>query len=103
DLRYRWANRAFVEGMAMDPTAVVGKTVADMRFSPEARARFEALDRAVLETGETIRFDDHWVDRGVEHVIMVIKAPILDSDGYATHVLTIGDDVTEQRRLRTEA
>jgi PAS domain S-box-containing protein len=103
DLRYRWANRAFIETMTMDRTAVPGKTVADMRFSPEAKARFEAMDRAVLETGETIRFDDHWVDQGVEHVIEVIKAPIMDSDGHATHVLTIGDDVTEQRRLRTEA
>ena len=42
DLRYRWANRAFVEAMAMDPSAIHGKTVADMRFSPETMARFEA-------------------------------------------------------------
>ncbi|MFO1026583.1 MAG: PAS domain-containing protein [Acetobacteraceae bacterium] len=103
NLQYRWANRWFAQAMGIASADIPGKTVEAMNFTPEAKRRLEDMDRSVLSTGETIRFDDHWLNDGVEHVMSVIKAPILDADGRASHVLTIADDVTEQHRLRAEA
>ena len=56
------------------------------------------MDRSVLSTGETIRFDDHWLNGGVEYVMSVIKAPILDATGQTVGLQGIFWDVTQEKR-----
>ena len=103
DLRFRWANPAFGRAMSIEPAAMLGKSLHELPFPAAGVARAHAMDREVLTTGETVRFDERWVVNGTVHNIVVVKAPLLDADGGATHVITIGADVTELHRLRTES
>jgi PAS domain S-box-containing protein len=56
-----------------------------------------------MAANQTMRFDHVWGIAARRRQVMVIKAPILDVAGKATHVITIGADVSELNRLRTEA
>jgi len=103
DLRFRWVNRAFGQHIGRDAGSLLGLTVDDLDIPPAAKARAIQQDRAVLTNCETIHFDERLVIAGATRQMMVIKAPLTDAAGRATHVISIGADVTEMHRLQTEA
>jgi two-component system NtrC family sensor kinase len=58
---------------------------------------------SVFRTGEILRFDIESSTNGVMHVYRVSKIPMRDTHGVVTHVITIGEDVTEAIRAQEEA
>ena len=102
DLRYRWVNHAFTNAANQDAAVILGKTVDDLPVPSNSKLRTNDMDRKVLASGETMRFDQQWIVNGTARQMMVIKTPMLDATGRATHVITIGADITELHRLQAE-
>jgi len=102
-LRFRWVNRAFGQYIGRDAATLLGLTVDDLDLPPAAKARAIQQDRDVLGNCKTIHLDERVSVGGATHHMMVIKAPLVDAAGRATHVISIGADVTEMHRLQTEA
>jgi len=78
------------------------------------RSIFEVLNRqseavlrheydSVFATGETLHFDIESGAGADARVYRVTKSPMRDDGGRVTHVITIGEDVTEATRAQEEA
>jgi len=80
----------------------LGRSIFELlRRQPEDVLRRE-FD-AVFRTGEILRFDIESSASGDSRVYRVSKIPMRDEDGVVTHVITIGEDVTEAIRAQEEA
>jgi PAS domain S-box-containing protein len=102
DLRYRWVNNKFCEVAGRDADQLLGAAIDDLDIPDAMKERMTAMDRSVLSSGETVRFERNWESAGTARQDMVIKAPIPDAAGKAAHVITIAADVSELYRLRAE-
>ncbi len=96
--RFRLFNSRFSNWHGRQADEVCGKTSYDI-FPKECADVFTALDRHVLDAGETekIELEIPFVDGGL-HTVIVAKFPVFGSDGAPIGVGTINTDVTEQRR-----
>jgi two-component system NtrC family sensor kinase len=80
----------------------LGRSIFELlRRQPEDVLRRE-FD-AVFRTGEILRFDIESSTSGDSRVYRVSKIPMRDENGVVTHVITIGEDVTEAIRAQEEA
>lgn len=80
----------------------LGRSIFELlRRQPEDVLRRE-FD-AVFRTGEILRFDIESSSSGDSRVYRVSKIPMRDENGVVTHVITIGEDVTEAIRAQEEA
>lgn len=80
----------------------LGRSIFELlRRQPEDVLRRE-FD-AVFRTGEILRFDIESSPSGDSRVYRVSKIPMRDENGVVTHVITIGEDVTEAIRAQEEA
>ena len=99
------ANEADCKRIGLSEAQVIGKTDAEV-YSPEEAARFEAVDRIVLEEGRPVLgTEDSYIDEnGERHWILVSKLPLRDADGVVTGLVGVGHDITarkvEERRLQ---
>ena len=103
DYRIRAWNRKRETGLQGVPRdAALGRSIFEiLKRQPE-----EALRRefgSVFLTGEILRFDIESSTGGAPHVYRVSKIPMRDDAGIVTHVITIGEDVTEAVRAQEEA
>lgn len=80
----------------------LGRSIFELlRRQPEDVLRRE-FD-SVFRTGEILRFDIESSASGDSRVYRVSKIPMRDEAGVVTHVITIGEDVTEAIRAQEEA
>ena len=103
DHRFRWVNQTYADLVGRDGSDLLGKTVHDLGIAPENARLADALDDEVMAANETMRLEQVWGIGERAQQMMVIKAPILDDAAKATHVITIGVDVSELNRLRAQA
>jgi len=98
DLRYVLMNDAAARAMGWTDRDCIGRTAADIT-RPEVVERFESQDRAVLEAGRTMEFDDQIVLHRGEgpRWYRTIKAPWRDSAGRVLGVVGVARDVTRRR------
>ena len=103
DYRIRAWNRKRETGLqGVSRDAALGRSIfAILKRQPEEALRRE-FD-SVFQTGEILRFDIESSTSGEPHVYRVSKIPMRDDDGIVTHVITIGEDVTEAVRAQEEA
>jgi len=97
DRRYRYANRAFAEGVGRSPAEIVGRTIADVFGAEEASHREPALLR-VLSTG---------VEEGIEvrvprpdgdRYYVTTITPLRDAQGQVTMALCSSKEITRRKR-----
>ena len=105
DREYRvcaW-NRTRESGMqGVQRDDALGRSIFELlRRQPEEVLRRE-FD-SVFRTGEILRFDIESSVGGDARVYRVSKIPMRDGEGVVTHVITIGEDVTEAIRAQEEA
>jgi len=105
DREYRvcaW-NRTRESGMqGVQRDDALGRSIFELlKRQPEEVLRRE-FD-SVFRTGEILRFDIESSVGGDARVYRVSKIPMRDEDGVVTHVITIGEDVTEAIRAQEEA
>jgi two-component system NtrC family sensor kinase len=96
-------NRTRESGMqGVQRDDALGRSIFELlRRQPEEVLRRE-FD-SVFRTGEILRFDIESSVGGDARVYRVSKIPMRDHDGVVTHVITIGEDVTEAIRAQEEA
>ncbi|MDQ2767930.1 MAG: PAS domain-containing protein, partial [Gemmatimonadota bacterium] len=103
DYRIRAWNRKRETGLqGVSRDAALGRSIFEiLKRQPEEALRRE-FDSVFL-TGEILRFDIESGTSGESHVYRVSKIPMRDDDGIVTHVITVGEDVTDALRAQEEA
>ena len=97
ELRIVLWNKAAEAIYGIDRTQALGSTVQDL-WPAAASARMAASDLDLLQRGGQQDFTDHlahtWLARDIH--LHMRKVPLYDSEGSATHLLVIADDMTTQ-------
>ena len=93
-----WNRNREVGGSGMSRVEVLGRNV----FSVFARQPRQSLEREFLEvfrTGEIINMEqESWVD-GAKKYWRISKIPMRVDNAEVTHVITVGEDITEQKKM----
>jgi two-component system NtrC family sensor kinase len=93
-----WNRNREVGGRGISREEVLGRNV----FQVLARAPRRMLEDEftdVFRTGEMVRMEqDSWVD-GQKKVWKISKIPMRVDNAEVTHVITVGEDVTEQKKM----
>lgn len=97
DGRYLYVNRRFEEAFQLEQNEIVGKTDMEL-FSREQAEQFQSNDRAVLESGAAVEFEEtaRYVD-GL-HSNIVVKFPVRDASGHIYAIGGIVTDITDRKR-----
>jgi two-component system, NtrC family, sensor kinase len=102
DYRIRAWNRTRENGLqGVQRDEALGRSIFEVlnrQSESDLRREFDA----VFETGEILRFDVESGSGPNARVYRMSKAPIRDSQGDVTHVITIGEDVTDAVRAQEE-
>jgi PAS domain S-box-containing protein len=98
DCRYVFMNRYQADLYGTTPGRAVGKTAAEL-VDADYGAYTEAIDRDVFATGNArVNYEETWTDRTGRHrVLLTTKAPVRDSAGTPTMLVTVSLDITEHR------
>jgi PAS domain S-box-containing protein len=96
DLRFRWI---YNPGFGLEPSDVIGKTDADF-VRPEDAAHLDALQRAVLETGEPSRREECVVIGGETRHLVSHVEPLRDGSGEIVGLTGAFADITEQKQAQ---
>ncbi|HZS08892.1 MAG TPA: ATP-binding protein [Blastocatellia bacterium] len=94
-----WNRNREVGGQGIDRQRVIGHRVTDV-FSKMSRERLTKEFEYVFTSGEPLRFEQESVVDGVKRYWLISKIPMrLDDDGEVTHVITLGEEITEQKKM----
>lgn len=100
DLRYVRVNRARAKWLKVGHESPVGKSAFDF-YPADTAARFQADDRAVLESGQPKNdIEEQLVssDTRPRH-LRTRKIPIMDTNGKPEYLLVISDDITARKQM----
>jgi PAS domain S-box-containing protein len=91
-------NKAWLEFLGMTPEQGIGRSDAEL-FPPDIAASIEAQDRAVMESGKPLHWEEIVPDqRGVLHTFDTFKAPLFYAAGKVTGTVGITRDISERKR-----
>lgn len=88
------ANQAFYRMSGKRAEEVIGRNMFEI-LPPDLAQRRDSALQHVLETGETLRFED----RGVEAWLDITIYPICDAQGQVTQVVAYAHDFTQRKIL----
>ncbi|HUK35501.1 MAG TPA: PAS domain S-box protein [Vicinamibacterales bacterium] len=97
DGRYIYGNRRAAANLGLTQEQFIGKTVDEL-FSPEVAAAFRHGVRQVIDSGETLKSEDHVVVQGVEFWSSTLLQPLHDANGRVTAVQGIVRDIASRKR-----
>ena len=98
DGRFAAVNRAWCEFTGFPREQALGRGDSDI-FSPEAAARFQVEERAVIETGQT-----HWAEqtvpdgRGRNRWFETFQVPLLAATGQISGTIGIAREITQRKQ-----
>jgi len=103
--RYVLVNRGWEELFGVSNDQMVGITNYELlsktlssHMSKELADQFFAIDRAIIQTGEPIEFEDAMQYGDDPRLFLTVKFPIKESTGKITGVGGISIDITERRK-----
>ena len=97
DGRYQFANRLFLELFGLEPTAVLGRTDAEI-FPPETAANLRRNDALVFESDNPVEVEEQVPQDDGVHTYISLKFPLRDSRGGSYAVCGISTDITARKR-----
>lgn len=101
--RYRLANDAAARMVGLQSRDQMEGETDEAFFSPGTVEHLRRDDRRVMETGETVRFEEQLERKdGEERVYETVKAPYRNASGKIVGVIGVSRDVTEKRRVQEE-
>jgi PAS domain S-box-containing protein len=102
-LRFVNINRAGEKLLGSSKEEVIGKTVHDLLPEDLAR-RYDESDREVLDNGVPVDIPEENIRNkdGEPRIIHSQKIPISDETGKLQHLLVIGEDITDYKRLQEQ-
>jgi len=92
--RFLLANRKFQENHGLGQDQFTGKTLAEL-YSPEEVAHFDAMERKVLETGETLSQELQPIGMAADKTFFTTKFPIRNDEGRIVSIGTVNIDITD--------
>ncbi len=101
DLRIvAWNRNREIGGQGIERQQVIGRNVLEV-FSKMPRYRLEREFRQVFATGELLRFEqESTVEGNTRHwVISKIPMRLEENNEAITHVITVGEEITEQKKM----
>ena len=102
ELRYVLVNRAAEQFFGMRSEEMIGKRPNEV-FTEQATGYVEARDREVIESGELrIAAEQPFETRNGTRLISSKKMVVRGEDGRAQYVLSLAEDVTDQKRARDQ-
>jgi PAS domain S-box-containing protein len=100
--RFTFANQKFCDLVGKPLSELIGKTDFDF-FHPELARKYQADDRHVIKTGETIEIiEENQAPHGEKRYVNVIKTPIHDVRGRIIGIQGIFWDITEKKRAEEQ-
>lgn len=98
---YISCNENYARDLGIMPEEIVGKT--DYDFYPRELAdKYRGDDKRILESGQTERLEEQYVQGGKEASVAIIKVPVMDKRGTAMGILGTFLDITEQKKAEQE-
>jgi PAS domain S-box-containing protein len=102
DSVYISCNSNYAKDLQRKPAEISGHT--DYDFYPRDLAeKYRADDKRVLESGNTERIVERYIEHGQERTVETFKTPFIDESGKIVGVLGIFHDITEQKEMEREA
>ncbi|NJN47801.1 MAG: PAS domain-containing protein [Candidatus Competibacteraceae bacterium] len=100
-LRYQLVNHQFLNLARMERGTCLGRTnteICGRQISPYPDER----DQQVINTGQPLPFYEVVYDADTANPITVwtTKVPLRDGDGRVTHIITVGLDISERKKLK---
>jgi len=99
--RYLQGNKAFADLLGMHPRQLAGMSAAQL-FDASTARRFDENDRAVLQTGKNIQFEEPFVAQGRQYVFLTNKFPLYDRAGRLIGICANGIDITSRKRAEAD-
>ena len=102
--RFLLVNRRYEEAVGVHADAVLGRTSVEALPPGRVDGADDELEREVIRTGETRQAEVTLParDDGEEQELLVVKFPLLDTDGHIAAVCTIATDLTDRRRAERD-
>jgi PAS domain S-box-containing protein len=100
--RYLLVNREFERICSVKAQDILGRTGNELG-STETAAEVRRMDRAVLEAGAPISFEQEVHSPDGVRTYLAVKFPIQDEDGAKTAVAGISTDITDQKHALAKA
>jgi PAS domain S-box-containing protein len=99
---YISCNSNFAEDLQLKPAEISGHT--DYDFYPRDLAeKYRADDKRVIESGNTERIEERYIEHGQERTVETFKTPFIDESGKTVGVLGIFHDITKQKEMERES
>ena len=99
--QYLMVNPAAARNVGLTVEEVVGKNDVEV-FNPETGRRIMDKDRHIIETGETMTYEEVGTAAGLTRTFLTTKGPYRDAHGKIVGVLGIARDITDRRRSEEE-
>jgi PAS domain S-box-containing protein len=100
--RFTFANQRFCDTIGRAVSEIIGKTDFDL-FDAELAAKYQADDRRVIETGESVDVvEEHPGPDGLKSFVHVLKTPLYDAGGKVVGLQGIFWDVTERKKIEEQ-
>jgi diguanylate cyclase (GGDEF)-like protein/PAS domain S-box-containing protein len=98
-LRYSLLNRAAENYLGLDRGTMLGKTAHDVMPKGSAEA-IEAEDQRLIAAGKPVFIDEHAMvtPNNGTRIVTAARLPALAPDGNAKYLITVVNDVTDQKR-----
>lgn len=101
EFRYLLINRQFETLFHVSRQTIIGKTDFDL-FAPDLAAAFRANDVRVLQSGESLQFEEKAPQDDGLHNYFSTKFPLRDSTGTIYAIAGISTDTTDRLRAQQE-
>lgn len=98
--RYLLVNRRCEQLFRMERAAILGRTAHEI-FPAEVAERIEANDRAALEAGTPLTFQEYARQDNGHRTYLSTEFPLKDSDGNITGLCGIASDISDRREIET--
>src|SRR5690606_14611467 len=93
-------NRACQEVSGYEAQEIIGKPFWDKLLPPEDRQLTLNFFNSLKNSDDLQPFENVWLDKnGARHLIAWNAAPLYDDNCMPSHLVGIGTEVTEQRKL----
>ncbi len=102
--RFLLVNRRFEDAIGVQADAVLGRTAAEALPLDQVDPADDELEREVVRTGQARQGEQilSAAGTGEEHELLIVKFPLLDTDGQIAAVCTIATDLTDRRRAERD-
>jgi len=102
DSLYISCNSNFAKDLNIKPAEFPGHT--DYDFYPRDLAeKYRADDKRVIESGNTERIEERYIEHGQERTVETFKTPFIDESGKTVGVLGIFHDITKQKEMERQS